>query len=1681
MLNLRKFAIKGQAKLFTAVSAFTLVLLTVFLLFNFNASRAEESSEGANIFADENENGEKYLEIVASNIAYEDCFHIAYAVRARLDLDMDFTEMKMLFWSCPQNEYIIGNQSHIADIANINDNNGSDIVVGEKFYPDCAVFLSSGISAKEIGDTVYARAYIKDSDGNIYYSNVTKHSILDYIYSRYRDAEDGGVSENQITLYKKILEYGANAQAVFNYKTDRLVTDKAVRIEVGEGSLSDGFTSGVFFVGDSVTLIAEPLDFVYWVDSKGNIVSNNSTYTFTVEDTTVSETYTSVYTGRPTITVTGGTVNGTDGVTLKFGTEYTVTAEVPQGYKFNGWSVNGEASDLPVSFTAVAEADVNYTASFTLKTDDRYDGVDTTLDAEAFVAMKNMEESIFSEDLYLWAAELYDPETGGFYFSISGRDNYGYLPDLESTNQALGLLSKRLGLGELSTLLNAEQKARLLSWTQTLQSNRDGYYYHPHWGISVIEGRRSRDNNNSNTCYSPSGSLAYRLFDDAFYRLTGGTSGNKGATESVEYNNSQSVKLTSELTMPLGISPRSAVSRVLSTASSVDSSMPVHLQSVTNYLNHLNSKWNDTCKLSGTHERHICSSSCVIVPDANDSYMKITDGEAEFVRGYRCTSCHTCQHTVGHSYPSSIHTPLVNEAIAAGFGDLPLRYLNDIQENVQCSLRSQGKPENGLYEEEITYDTINGFLKNHPAASQYGQELKYAEAAFYSTLQIALMPAEQYGAENKEIINIYNPYAALEGILDNIEKYGSDPTLAERLRAEMRSQAAVHFENITDKLMGYKMPDGGFSYSYSGYCTTSQSQPVAVEGWNGGVGEGDLNGNSLVFLLRNSIYGCLGISVDAPFAGDNNYIDGGFDLNGDGDKSDSFDLDLDGVAEVFEATCTHTQRFQYLITTKELVTKADASASEKIYDFEGQNPEMPTEGSIATDGTNKVLQVVDNNPQGGLATAFLGREYIGSEEKTVIKLDMRINSSNTTTTHQIISAVFIDFAYNSTSKTLSFTNRINGGDIREELMSGIDASDWINIELNVYPNRTGMLKVTPKGGNTVSAALTGIYSDSAIDSLRILSLNTSVTDTYYDNVSCIRYIKTGVYDGEYHFDTASQQISDSLVQNPAADVFDRVYPIEKSSVTFDAFDYSVNSYKESLSKFNFNSSQLDILLSDAKDGDRIDLAMLDNYGTKITGIYLIVSEQGTNKRVTFYAPNGDVLEESVPRAVTGADGKVSYKQELRPMVLDVDSANWLTVKLEYHYDMAKPQFDIVVRYADNAKNGYYTTTAATLTNVDVCDFGAYPYKFAELSVKATGKIYLDDLFIRNVYDDTDLDNEGACPSHVYIEKVSNSYLTGESENGHNLYYRSCRRCGEKDMTQTFVCHTYGRAVDEAYKIADASIYSAAIYFESCSVCGETSDKVFTVGLPLNDESKWNFASSGSESGLPSYTSVQTGNGKWATLKSETVDGKVNYYMNIGKKDATGTNNFVLTSPTAGASAYIYELDFRWGSADDHLEDIIYVKSGLSKNGSRTHKLSHGYIKADNDGDFATYNGVAFYPGDWHNLKYLFEKNGSNWELTVFIDGVKINSYSFEYEDGAVPYVLFETRWSNLELGGVNYPNNVNFDVDRLKTEAVFTEGHEYSEIPTAENFVGKNEDGNAVFCKSCKRCGEKSEETFAAE
>ena len=99
---------------------------------------------------------------------------------------------------------------------------------------------------------------------------------------------------------------------------------------------------------------------------------------------------------------------------------------------------------------------------------------------------------IYHDGMYYWLAGLFDKENGGIYYSNSARDNDGYLADIESTNQGLGL-ARGLGvmreLNDLPPLISE----RTLAFAKSLEDPDDGYFYHPQWGKDISVGRKGRD------------------------------------------------------------------------------------------------------------------------------------------------------------------------------------------------------------------------------------------------------------------------------------------------------------------------------------------------------------------------------------------------------------------------------------------------------------------------------------------------------------------------------------------------------------------------------------------------------------------------------------------------------------------------------------------------------------------------------------------------------------------------------------------------------------------------------------------------------------------------------------------------------------------------------------------------------------------------------------------------------------------------------------------------------------------------------------------------------------------------------------------------------------------------------------------------------------------------------------
>lgn len=119
-----------------------------------------------------------------------------------------------------------------------------------------------------------------------------------------------------------------------------------------------------------------------------------------------------------------------------------------------------------------------------MNTVNKWAEIEKSASPDVLAALKRLYDFYDGHGIVRWAAGLYDPEIGGFYYSNSARDTEGYLPDLESTWQLLGVVG---GVGAWGTgngrnsVLPEQIKRKICDFVRSTQCERDGYFYHPQW------------------------------------------------------------------------------------------------------------------------------------------------------------------------------------------------------------------------------------------------------------------------------------------------------------------------------------------------------------------------------------------------------------------------------------------------------------------------------------------------------------------------------------------------------------------------------------------------------------------------------------------------------------------------------------------------------------------------------------------------------------------------------------------------------------------------------------------------------------------------------------------------------------------------------------------------------------------------------------------------------------------------------------------------------------------------------------------------------------------------------------------------------------------------------------------------------------------------------------------------
>ena len=243
------------------------------------------------------------LDIYATNLSFSDSIYIKYAVAFD---NVNAEDVKLLVWESPVGDYTYDNLTEKNGVAL--SPLGTRTIDGQT----CLIFDYTDIAAKEMTDYVYARAYYV-SGGEEYYSEVKKYSVLTYVYNKLGYTGTATTDKNLKALLEGLLEYGAAAQNYINYKTDKLATDKYVKVTLQNGGMfEDGCSTTLAKPGEQLTVIAPKTNdrggFFQWIDSEENVLSYDATYTLTVG--TTNTTLSAVY-----ISCQGGEIDGA-GATL---------------------------------------------------------------------------------------------------------------------------------------------------------------------------------------------------------------------------------------------------------------------------------------------------------------------------------------------------------------------------------------------------------------------------------------------------------------------------------------------------------------------------------------------------------------------------------------------------------------------------------------------------------------------------------------------------------------------------------------------------------------------------------------------------------------------------------------------------------------------------------------------------------------------------------------------------------------------------------------------------------------------------------------------------------------------------------------------------------------------------------------------------------------------------------------------------------------------------------------------------------------------------------------------------------------------------------------------------------------------------------------------------------------------
>lgn len=434
-----------------------------------------------------------------------------------------------------------------------------------------------------------------------------------------------------------------------------------------------------------------------------------------------------------------------------------------------------------------------------IQSEREWNGVEEVLGSEATIALKKY-YSLFDEDLYYWIADLYDPDIGGFYYSNSARNSEGFLPDIESTAQALAFLSRTMPEKNWMDILPDEMLEKILNFTKGLQSSSDGYFYHPQWdGMTYTTSRLGRDvdwatgileqyYNRYKSIYEKQGLSKEEIEDKLkeympYWNAPNGTKGSLGAPGVV------ATSLTGKLSSSSAVVAASCVMAVSS------QKWIAQLQTIESWTSYL-------------YSRDLSSNSYSI---GNDLSSLISQIEARDIAAK-------------------------NNGEPAGYVEITKNYLNEGADRFK----------NGVWESQVTYQSLNGLMKISRLYDHFKWRLPYPDESLMAAITMTLKTdADANGKEAIHATDVYNTWVAIENVVDTERKVISDKDERAQRIAELqdiiKENAAKMINTTVQKIARFAKFGGSYGYTWDFSPQNSQGMPAALAN----TVEGDVNGTGL--------------------------------------------------------------------------------------------------------------------------------------------------------------------------------------------------------------------------------------------------------------------------------------------------------------------------------------------------------------------------------------------------------------------------------------------------------------------------------------------------------------------------------------------------------------------------------------------------------------------------------------------------------------------------------------------------------------------------------------------------------------------------------------------------------------------------------------------------------------------